>query len=95
MITFFFETCGYTNNPNFILFKWRLKRKHSPVKCFIYATEISLLDIRLQAKLFGNAEADAANEILRNLQACNFFKKETLTQVFHVKFAKFLRRPFS
>ena len=32
MINFLFETCGFTNNPHFILFKWRLIRKHSPAK---------------------------------------------------------------
>ena len=47
MISFFFETCGCTNNPNFILFKWRLKRKHSPVKYVIHATEICQMEICL------------------------------------------------
>ena len=30
---FSFDSRGFTNNPNFILFKWKLKRKHSPSKC--------------------------------------------------------------
>ena len=32
---------AHTNNPNFILFKWRLKRKHLPAKCVTRATENS------------------------------------------------------
>ena len=48
MISFLFEICGFTNNPNFIPFKWRLKRKHSPVKCVIRATEIRRMEIRLK-----------------------------------------------
>ena len=28
MISFYFETCDFTNNANFIHFKWTLKRKH-------------------------------------------------------------------
>ena len=47
MSNFLFETCGFTNNPNFLLFKWRLKRKHSPAKCVIRATEIRPMEIRL------------------------------------------------
>ena len=34
-------------------------------------------------------------KISQNSQACNFVKKETLTQGFPVNFAKFLRTPFS
>ena len=45
---FMFETCGFTNNPNFIRFKWRLKRKDSPPKCLIYATEIRRMEICLK-----------------------------------------------
>ena len=40
MISFLFATCDVTNNPDFIRFKWRLKRKHFPAKCFIRTTEI-------------------------------------------------------
>ena len=43
-----FETCGFTNNPYFICFKWRLKRKHSSAKCVIRATEIRRMEIRLK-----------------------------------------------
>ena len=46
MISFLFKTCGFTNNPNFIGFKWRLKRKHSLAKCVIRATEIRRIEIR-------------------------------------------------
>ena len=34
------EDEGFTVNLNFILFKWRLKRKHFPAKYVIHATEI-------------------------------------------------------
>ena len=34
-------------NPNFIFFKWGLKRKHPPAKCVIRATEICQMKIRL------------------------------------------------
>ena len=34
------EDEGFTVNLNFILFKWRLKRKHLPAKYVIHATEI-------------------------------------------------------
>ena len=47
MISFLFETCGFTSNPNFISFKWRLRRKNSPAKCVIRATEIHRMEIRL------------------------------------------------
>ena len=47
MINLLFETCGFTNNPNFILFKWRLKRKYSPAKCVICPTEIHWMEIHL------------------------------------------------
>ena len=47
MINVLFETCDFTNNPNFILFKWTLKRKHLPTKCVICATEIHRMEIRL------------------------------------------------
>ena len=40
---------GFTINSDFILCKWRLKRKHSPAKCAICATEIRRLEIRLKA----------------------------------------------
>ena len=40
-------TCGFTNNPNFIRFKWRLKKNHLPAKCVIGATEIRRMEIRL------------------------------------------------
>ena len=36
----------FANNPNFILFKWRLKTKDSPGKCVIHATEIDRTEIR-------------------------------------------------
>ena len=32
---------------NFVRFKWRLKRKHSPVKCVIHTTEICPVEICL------------------------------------------------
>ena len=48
MLSFLFQTCGFTNNPNFIRLKWRLKRKHSPAKYVIRATEIRQMGIRLQ-----------------------------------------------
>ena len=48
MISFLFETSGFTNNLNFIRFKWRLKRNHSPTKCVIHATEICQMGIRLK-----------------------------------------------
>ena len=44
---FLFETCGFTNNPNFIRLNWRLKRKHSPAKCVVRATEIRRMVICL------------------------------------------------
>ena len=33
LCSFLFDTCGFTNNTIFILFKWRSKRKHSLLKC--------------------------------------------------------------
>ena len=33
LCSFLFDTRGFSNNPNFILFNWRLKRKYSPWKC--------------------------------------------------------------
>ena len=56
MISFLFETRGFTNNPNFILFKWRLKRKHSPAKCVIRATEIRRMEIHLKRTFFTTIE---------------------------------------
>ena len=50
IISFLFETWGFTNNPDFIRFKWRLKRKHSPAKCVIQATEIRRVEIHLICK---------------------------------------------
>ena len=47
IVSFLVETRGFTNNPNFIRFKWRLERKHSPAKCVIRATEICRMEIRL------------------------------------------------
>ena len=47
MIRFLFETCGFTINPSVILFKCRLKRKHSPAKCVIHVTEIRQIEIYL------------------------------------------------
>ena len=41
------ETCGFTNNPDFILLKWRLKTKHLPAKCVIRAIEIHQMEICL------------------------------------------------
>ena len=40
MISFWFETCGFTSNPNFIGFKWKLRKKHLLAKYVIGATEI-------------------------------------------------------
>ena len=51
LISILFETCGFTNNPNFIRFKWKLKKKHSLAKSVIYATEIRWMEIRLKAFL--------------------------------------------
>ena len=34
-------------NPNLINLKWRIKRKHSPVKFLVLATEIPLVEICL------------------------------------------------
>ena len=48
LCTCLFETCGFANNANFIHFKWRLKRKHSPAKCVLHATEIRRMDIRFK-----------------------------------------------
>ena len=49
MISFLFETCDFTNNANFISFRWRLKRNHSPAKCVIHATEICRMEICLKS----------------------------------------------
>ena len=38
LVSFKFGNCGFTNNPDFILFIWILKRKHSPPKCVIRVT---------------------------------------------------------
>ena len=46
MISFYFKTCGFTNNANFIHFKWTLKRKHSSTKCAIHTTEVFQMEIR-------------------------------------------------
>ena len=51
MINLLFETCVFTNNPNFILFKKRLERRHSPAKCVIRVTEIRRMEIRLNTEL--------------------------------------------
>ena len=51
MISFLFETYGFTNNPNFIPFKWKLKKKHSLIKCIICETEICQIKICLKASL--------------------------------------------
>ena len=42
------------NNPNFIRFKWRLKRKHLPAKCVMRATESRRMEIRLNKLSFWN-----------------------------------------
>ena len=44
--------CGFTFNPCFILFKWRLKRKYSPAKCVIRTTEIRRMEIHLEQTLW-------------------------------------------
>ena len=47
MISFLFETCGYANNPNFIHFRRRWKRKYVPAKFVIRVTVICGMEIRL------------------------------------------------
>ena len=51
MISFLFETCSFTNNPNFIRFKWKLKRKHSLAKYVICETGIRRVEVRPKASL--------------------------------------------
>ena len=42
------KDCGFTINTNFILFKWRLKRKHSPARRVLRSTEVRRMEIRLE-----------------------------------------------
>ena len=51
MISFLFETCSFTNNPNFICFKYKLKKKHLLVKYLICETEIHWVEICPKASL--------------------------------------------
>ena len=48
----------FTNDLNFILSKWRLKRKHLQAKCVIGATEIRGMEIRLKLGELVFAELD-------------------------------------
>ena len=52
------EHMCFTNNPNFILSKWRLKRKHLQAKCVIGATEICGMEICLKVGELVFAESD-------------------------------------
>ena len=47
MIIFLSETCDFPNNANFICFKSRLKKKHSPAICVICTTKIHWIEIHL------------------------------------------------
>ena len=55
MISFLFETCGFLNNPNFIRFKWRLKRKYSPAKCVI--AQLKFAEWRSAFKVYTNFDS--------------------------------------
>ena len=80
MISFLSETCGFTNNSDFILFKWRLKRKHSRAKCVIHATK------------FGQME----NHIYKFLHvfANQFYCNHTWAWVFCCKFPAYFQNTF-
>ena len=70
MISFLFETCGFTSNPNFIRFKWKLrKKKHLLVKYVICTTEICRMEIRLKASLL----LSCRTQLFFSSQQCFYF----------------------
>ena len=75
---------GFTNNPDFICFKWKLKKKHSLAKCVICKTEIRRVQIVLKHLCYYSAEHIFFSPhdvfIFLHTYVCSFYFLVTLPQ---------------